>query len=146
MARVAPLLVAVEFGLQVLHTSTLRFFVTSLCSTLCMRPELVCAECCDIHAVFVPLSASHVACRLRHISSSVNSLPPRIAVVELCRCVMFPICPSSFLYFFVGCVSCLTCTSGAAFTPRLLSMVSLSLSSLAQDPLIDCSSNGERCL
>ena len=39
-----------------------------------MRRELVCAECCDIHAVFVPLSASLVACRLRHLSSSVNSL------------------------------------------------------------------------
>ena len=60
MARVAPLLVAVEFGLQVLHASTLRFSETSLCSIACMRPELVCAECCDIHAVFVPLSASLV--------------------------------------------------------------------------------------
>ena len=26
----------------------------------------------------------------------------------------------------LSCISCLTCTSGAAFTPRLLSMVSLS--------------------
>ena len=46
---------------------------TLRCSIACMRPELVCAECCDIHAVFVPLSASLVACRLRHLSSSVNS-------------------------------------------------------------------------
>ena len=74
MARVVRLLVAVEFVLQVLHTCTLRFFETSLCSTVCMRPGLVCAECCDIHAVFVPLSASLVACRLRPLSSSVNSL------------------------------------------------------------------------
>ena len=59
---------------QVLYTSTLRFSETSLCSTACMRPELVYAECCDIHAVFVPLSASLVACGLRHLSSSVNSL------------------------------------------------------------------------
>ena len=44
---------------------------------------------------------------------------------------MFPSCPSSFSYFFVGCVSGLTCTSGAAFTPRLLSMASLSLSLIA---------------
>ena len=57
----------------VLHTSTLRYSETSLCLIACMRPELVCAECCDIHAVFVPLSASLVACRLRHPSSSVNS-------------------------------------------------------------------------
>ena len=74
MARVAPLLVAAEFGLQVLHTSMLRFFETSFCPIVCMRPELVCAECCDIHAVFVPLSASLVARRLRHLSSSVNSI------------------------------------------------------------------------
>ena len=47
---------------------------TSLCSTACMRPELVCAEYCDIHTVFVILSASLVACRLQHLSSSVNSL------------------------------------------------------------------------
>ena len=67
----------------------------------------------------LPISASLVACRL-------TVLLPRIAVVEFCRCVMFPSCPSCFfLYFFVGCVSCLTCTSGAAFTPQLLSMVSL---------------------
>ena len=69
---VAPL-VAVGFGYQVLHTSTLRFSETSLCSIACMRPELVSAECCDIHAVFVPLSASLVACRLRDLSNSVNS-------------------------------------------------------------------------
>ena len=71
--RVAPFLVAVEFGLQILHTSALRFSDTLLCSIACMRPELVCTECCDIHAVFVPLSATLVACRLRHLSSSVNS-------------------------------------------------------------------------
>ena len=69
-------------------------------------------------------------CRLRHPSSSVKKFYyPRIAVVELCRCVMYPSCPSSFFfsYFFVSCVSCQTCTFGAAFTPRLLSMTSLSL-------------------
>ena len=75
---------------QVRHTSTLRYSETSLCSIACMRPWLVCAECCDIHAVL---------CRQRHLSSSVNSLPTHIAVVELCRCAMFPSCPSSFSYF-----------------------------------------------
>ena len=86
--------------------------------------------------------------RLRHLSCSVNSFTsahrgggalPMFNVSQLSLC---------FFVLFRGCVSCLTCTSGAAFTPRLLSMVSvsLSLSSLAQDPLMDCSSNGERCL
>ena len=50
------------------------FWNLTLFDPACMRPELVCAECCDIHAVFVPLSASLVACRLLHLSSSVNSL------------------------------------------------------------------------
>ena len=143
MARVATLLIAVEFGLPVLHTSTLRFFETSLCSTACMRPELVCAECCDIHAAFVPLPASLVACRLRHPSCSVPAFPTHIVVVEPCRCVMFRSCPSSFSYFFVGCVCCLTCTFGAVITPRLLSMVSLSRHNLDHDDASLCMVQGE---
>ena len=35
---------------QVLYTSTLRYAETSFCLIPCLRPELVGAECCDIHA------------------------------------------------------------------------------------------------
>ena len=88
-----------EWGFQVLHTSSLRYSETSLRLIPCFRPELIGAECCDIHAVFEPLSASLVACRLWHLSSSVNSFTYAHRGVELCRCVMFPSCPSFFFFF-----------------------------------------------
>ena len=45
---VAPLVAVMCF--QVLHTSTLRYSETSLCLIPCLRPELIGAECRDVHA------------------------------------------------------------------------------------------------
>ena len=91
MARVATFLIVVEFGLPVLHTSTLRFFETSLCSTACMRPELVVLNAVRFMQFFVPLAASLKFCEQSY---------PHIVEVEPCRCVMLHSCPSSFSYFF----------------------------------------------